>query len=622
MKRAVLGSLAMLVLAVAGTVPAGAQAPLPANEALSSNVQSLVNNDMLSGPWLPNAAASGWRGARSDAFWFQVEPTRGTYDWSKLDQIKTAMDAAGIRWMPIIHGSPDWARDGGDQLQPPAERAYSDYARFAGAFIARYGPGGPLQGNWPVEDVELGNEMNVLWQRGAASYAELYAQARGAIKAVNGNVRVLVGAVLYDSTPPTDADWIRSFFTALNGRGADAIALHPYAPTAIGILANLRRMQQGLADAGQGSLPIYANEVGYPAALDGATPKTKAAEGPTTDEARAATTTLVTDTLLSSDCNVRNIGYFDLVNQELRKADSDYLASETWKGLERRADGSLTVTGAAFRDAAARWAAGPRPGTVHACGNVAGAGTKPLDLGLSIERPSATCLRPTVTYRGFPLEEATVIVHAPGGKASLLLTNAAGQLPADFCVEAGVAYILEAQVVYAPAAVPVVAQSPKYLCPAGSTAACTVTTETEVQPIDALKPGELSGPAACLLTRFKSYGTRRLSTVLKKGLKLRAPSCKSAGVAAGKRGVKVVATVDRKLARKLKFTRKLAKRPVTVASVRRTITTASALTITVRFTKAARTRLRHVKRITLRVAITVTEGKASRTIVRHVVLHR
>jgi hypothetical protein len=618
-----LGAITALALA---TPSAGAQAPLPATEALSTNVQSLVNNNMLGGPWLPNAAASGWHGARSDAFWFQAEATQGTYDWSAFDRVKAAMDAAGIRWMPILHGSPDWARDGGNRLEPPAERAYPDYARFAGAFAARYGPGGPMAGAWPVEDVEIGNEMNVLWKRGAESYAELYAQARGAIKAANGNVRVLVGAVLYDSTPPTDADWIRSFFTALAGRGADAIALHPYAPTAIGILANLRRMQQGLVDAGQGSLPIYVNEFGYPAALDGATPKSHAAQGATTDEARAGTTTLITDVLLASDCNVRNIGYFDLVNQEVRKADSDYLASETWKGLLRRADGSLTVAGAAFREAAGRWAADPRPGTVHACGGTAGAGTQPLGLDLKIERPSAACLRPTVTYRGFPVEEATVTVRAPDGKSSPLLTDASGRLPSDFCVQAGVDYTLQAQVVYAPAAVPVVAESSAYTCPAGTTAACTLAVAGGPSSGGGIGSGggasTVSAQAACLLSGLKAYGSTRLSTVLKKGLRLRSSSCKNAGVAAGKRVLRVTATVDRRVARTLHLTRKLAKLPVKVASARKTVATSSAITVTLRFANSARTKLRHAKKLTLRLAISVTEGKSSRTLVRHVVLRR
>jgi hypothetical protein len=634
-RHAIIATLVVGLLAV-GAGRAVAAAPLGADEALSANTQSFVNNGWSANPYLAVMRNAGWAGARSDAFWFQVEATKGSFDWTALDAIKARYDLGGVRWQPILEGSPPWARNGtGGSLSVPTPDHLADFAAFAAAFASRYGPGGPMAGTLPVTDIELYNEENA---RGAgaftdaASYAAVYRAGRAAIKAVQPELRVVVGAILYDSQPataadptPTDAEYIQQLFAGLAGSGADAIALHPYAPTVIGLMANLLRMHRGLLQAGQGGLPIYVNELGYPAALDGAAPKQHAAEGPTTDEARAGTVTFATDALLASDCNVRNVAYFDLVGQESNRADTDYLSSETWKGLERR-DGSLTVTGNAFAAAGARWRAAPQQGTLGLCGATAGT---PLGLGLQVEQPSSLCLRPAVTYRGFPLEEASVVIAKPDGRSSTLLTDANGRLPADFCVDDPVTFTVHAEVSYAPAGVPRLAQSTVYSCRMGAGAGCSVATAA---PDGGSAGGggdggsrspRLSAGGRCLLSALRVTGSRRWSRVLSKGLRLRAASCRRASRGdRRRRQLRVTVTAARTTARRVGLVKRLPKRAVTVASGRRSVTGLPTLHMTARFTRKARRQLRRAGRVRLTVAVRVSEGRIHTTRKRTVTIRR
>jgi hypothetical protein len=625
---------------LAGAGRAGAQEPLPASEALSANVQAFINNNWDPAKYLTVMRDAGWSGARGDAFWQRVQPADGPIDWSSFDALKARYEAGGVRWQPILEGSPGWARNTtGNSLALPSADHVADFAAFAKAFAARYGPGGPMAGALPVTDIELYNEENA---RGAGAYtpdpgtyASLYQAARAAIHEAQPGIRVIVGAILYDSQPatagdptPTDAEYIKGIFAALGRSGADAIALHPYAPTAIGVAANLRRMHQGLAEAGQPGLPIYVNELGYPAALDGATPKLHAAEGATTDEARAGTLTLLTDALLASDCNIRNIAYFDLVNQENNRADTDYLSSETWKGLERLGDASLTLTGAAFRDAGVRWRAAPSPGAVRLCGPDA-APSSPLALDLRVERPTAGCLRPTVTYRGFPVEEATVVVRKPDGKQSSLLTDATGRLARDFCPDDPVTYTVQAEVGYAPLGVPRLAASSALSCRVGTTAACVPAAGGGLPGGGGSAGGGGSGTvpvaAVCLPTSFGVVGSTRLATVLRRGLRLRALGCRTTPGGTRPSAVarlRVTARVARAQARRLGLARARRGGAVTVGSAVRQLAGGRTVTVLVRFTRRARSRLIRAKRLRILLAVAATQGSRRRSATLAVTLRR
>jgi hypothetical protein len=265
-----------------------APAPAPGREAFGASVNLLFNDRLFSrgqiAAQLAALRASGATVARSDAFWEATEPAPPTggvhhYDWGFDDAIAASLAAHGLAWLPILDYTAPWAQSiPGQDHSPPA--APAAYAAYAGAFAARYGPGGtfwaahPSLPAQPITTFEIWNEPDnpAFWTPApdAARYAVLYAQARTAIHAVQPNARVLVGGLTHP------ARFLPDMLQADPGlRGAiDGVAVHPYAPTVAAVLARVRRARATLVALGLRSVPLYVTEFGWatrpPHALDGA----------------------------------------------------------------------------------------------------------------------------------------------------------------------------------------------------------------------------------------------------------------------------------------------------------------------------------------------------------------
>ncbi|HUE28596.1 MAG TPA: hypothetical protein VMP89_17615, partial [Solirubrobacteraceae bacterium] len=190
------------------------------------------------------------------------------YDWSFDDQIVTTLAAHGLQWLPIIDYSASWAQSvPGRDHSPPA--LVDDYAAYAGALADRYGPGGvfwlenPQLTPEPVETYEIWNEPDnpAYWYPAPnpALYAEMYANAGAAITAAAPGARVIVGGL-------TRPAWFLSAMLAADPglRGQIAgVAIHPYAPTPGGVLANVRAARLAMRADGLAAVPLYVTEVGW-----------------------------------------------------------------------------------------------------------------------------------------------------------------------------------------------------------------------------------------------------------------------------------------------------------------------------------------------------------------------
>ena len=211
--------------------------------------------------------------ARSDALWEATEPTAPVdgvhhYDWSFDDLIAGSLAAHGLRWLPIIDYSPAWAQSvAGHDHSPPS--VPGDYAAYAGALAARYGPGG---GFWrehpnltaePVDTFEIWNEPDnpAFWSPAPdpSAYDELYLLARDAITAAQPGARVIVGGL----TKP--ALFLPAMLAARpDMRGhLDGVGIHPYGPTPETVLARVRTARGALTSLGLGAVPLYVTEFGW-----------------------------------------------------------------------------------------------------------------------------------------------------------------------------------------------------------------------------------------------------------------------------------------------------------------------------------------------------------------------
>jgi hypothetical protein len=250
--------------------------PAPSGEEFGANVNLLFNGH---GPPAATIAtqlralrATGATVARSDAFWEATEPTapaggRHNYLWAFDDQIAAALAAAGLRWIPVLDYTAPWAQSiPGQDHSPP--RSAADYAAYAEAFAARYGPGGAFWGlrpdlpALPVRTYEIWNEPDngTFWtpQPDAAAYAGLYAAARNGIDAVDPSARVIIGGLTkLSSFLPA----MLAAAPALRGH-IDGVGVHPYGAPPVA-LARVRTGRAALRRLGLGEVPLYATEFGW-----------------------------------------------------------------------------------------------------------------------------------------------------------------------------------------------------------------------------------------------------------------------------------------------------------------------------------------------------------------------
>jgi hypothetical protein len=259
--------------------------PAPAGEQFGANVNLLFNGH---GPPAASIAAqlhalraTGVTLARSDAFWEASEPrapvgSRHDYVWSFDDQIATALAAAGLRWLPVLDYTAPWDQSiPGQDHSPP--RSDADYAAYAEAFAARYGPQGtfwtlhPELPRLPVDTYEIWNEPDngTFWtpQPNAAAYAQLYAGARAAIDTVDPTARVIIGGL---TKLPSFLPAMLAAAPHLRGH-IDGVGVHPYGTPAV-TLNRVQTARGALRLLGLASVPLYATEFGWtirpPGALD------------------------------------------------------------------------------------------------------------------------------------------------------------------------------------------------------------------------------------------------------------------------------------------------------------------------------------------------------------------
>jgi hypothetical protein len=284
-------ALVAVGLAAAGTVAAiaiavhgGGRKPSPAPIELGANTGRLFNGGNYDrsqiDAQLAALARAGATVARSDALWEVSEPRPPVagvhrYDWSFDDAVAAALAAHRLRWLPIIDYAPPWARSHSREAHsPPASAA--DYARYAAAVAARYGPGGafwrshPQLPALPVSTYEIWNEPDnpVFWAPAPdpAAYARLYQSAHAAIAAVHPAATVIVGGL---TDPGAFLPRMLSAAPALRGM-IGGVAIHPYAPTPGAVLAKVRADRLLLRSLGLGATPLYVTEVGWTTSPPGA----------------------------------------------------------------------------------------------------------------------------------------------------------------------------------------------------------------------------------------------------------------------------------------------------------------------------------------------------------------
>lgn len=294
--------------------------------------------------------AEGLGVVRAAPLWEFTEPQAPragvhVYDWRFDDLIADSLAAHRLKWIAVLAYAPSWASLTPSQLHG-APRTVADFAAYAGALAARY--------RGRIVAYEIWNEENspIFWRPSPdpASYARLYLAASAAIHAADPGVPVLVGGLA------NGTQFLPRLLSipALAGQ-IDGIAVHPYGANPLEVLARVRGYRQELRSLGAGEIPLYVTEYGWATQpLGNPTYATESQQGPYIGQ--------VAQTLLRSDCDVRDVIFYAWSTAERDTSDRDQ-----WYGIARPT-GAPTQATASVEQAARSLARSPGP-TRQLCGD-------------------------------------------------------------------------------------------------------------------------------------------------------------------------------------------------------------------------------------------------------------
>ncbi len=211
--------------------------------------------------------------------WPYIEPQQGRYHWEHSDTVVAHAANQGLYIIARLGMVPDWARPAPDELETTFTYLdrdhYGDFARFVGAFAARYRD--------HIRHLIIWNEPNLSFEWGyrpvdPAGYAELLRVVYPEAHRANPNVVVLGGALAPTLEPEgssaglNDLLYLRQMYEAGAGPYFDALSAHAYglafAPDVEPAedLINFRRVEllREIMEAfGDADKPIYVTEAGW-----------------------------------------------------------------------------------------------------------------------------------------------------------------------------------------------------------------------------------------------------------------------------------------------------------------------------------------------------------------------
>jgi hypothetical protein len=178
--------------------------------------------------------------------WFLIEPVRGSYDWSRADDIVSAANAHGVQLQPVLVFTPSWA---GGPNAPPSS---SDWSRFVSTIVGRYKASVHYWEMWNEPDI--GTYFNGSEQQYVNQVLE---PGSTAVKAADPCAQVILGGP--SGTNVSAPDWIAAIYQQGGGSSFDIAAYHGYGSNWIGDAASIRAV---LRSYGQGGKPIWLGEYG------------------------------------------------------------------------------------------------------------------------------------------------------------------------------------------------------------------------------------------------------------------------------------------------------------------------------------------------------------------------
>jgi hypothetical protein len=216
---------------------------------------------------------------RADFTWSAIEPSRGSFDFSRYDTLVSEAQQHGVSLLPILDYGVPWATSvpGADDHYPPDHP--SDFASYAVAVANRYAG--------KVTEYEVWNEPNVGVQNwkpnlkgDPAAYGALLLATNQALLAAQPQLRVAYAGTEYHYLL-SGPDFVAQSFADTTGLASSlgTFAMHAYEkyPPSYGpestyagevpLLDKVATMSGALAAAGAKAMPIWITEIGWPVTM-------------------------------------------------------------------------------------------------------------------------------------------------------------------------------------------------------------------------------------------------------------------------------------------------------------------------------------------------------------------
>lgn len=220
----------------------------------------------------PTIQFGAWRLWGSYVEWYELEPSRGKWDFSRLDQYVDLAEKKGVDLMLTLGRPPKWASarpeercgQGYGCAAEPAD--INDWANYVRRVASRYKGRISAYEIWnepAFSEVEITvkNKKPVLFYSGsAAKMVELAKVAYETLKQVDPTITVVSPAFTSEGV---GLKRLETYLTLGGGRWADVIGFHYYVtpPEEIGRLTP--RLRSVLNNNGLKDIPIWNTEMGY-----------------------------------------------------------------------------------------------------------------------------------------------------------------------------------------------------------------------------------------------------------------------------------------------------------------------------------------------------------------------
>ena len=243
----------------------------------SENFEALIDHSTGTWPTVPVEAMRLWC---TNTRWAQINPSQGTYDWTRVDKWLAAGQEHGVNFLFTLAMTPSWASSnpnnrtcqfGPGQCEPPndlnPDGSGSDqhWKDFVGAIVTHV--------SGQILFWEIWNEPLETWYWNGtyAQMARMAQDARTIILSINPNAKLLTAGA--EAHYPHSLKWWNGYAAAGGLEYADIIAVHgdvrtfpqkcklyPEAETFIAVMQNLKAV---LHQYGQQNKPVWDTEASW-----------------------------------------------------------------------------------------------------------------------------------------------------------------------------------------------------------------------------------------------------------------------------------------------------------------------------------------------------------------------